>query len=310
MQLPLFIQEKLKTYYSSIGKNKLTETRETLTGKYKQNSGTSQSLIVSKDESLAYAISRMPATYSVLVSLFVELKMEGFFENINSIADVGSGTGSGYFAIKSEFEKIEINLYEINDLMIQVFNDISGGTASVQKLNIITEKLPISADLVVSSYVLSELSNNDRIKAFQNLINSSNKFVLIVDTGTPKTYTDYINLIEIAEENNMTLVAPCCTIPCPLKNDYCAFYARTERSGALKVSKSAMKNYEDENYFYLLFCKDKMQVGGSRVIRRPVIKEGLIELKLCTPDGIKQEKVTRKNLKFKAIKKIKINEKI
>ena len=111
------------------------------------------------------------------------------------------------------------------------------------------------------------------------------------------------------EEKGYNIIAPCMSKKCTLKNDYCQFYARVERSSLHKLAKGGTLPYEDEKYFYLLFAKDEVNVEGERVIRRPMIKENNVSLVLCTKEGVKNKACTKKDKdEFKRAKKIKINE--
>ena len=108
MLLPYNIAEKVELLYNNLKVNNLKKTREDLTKKYKTETGQSLDMINSKDDSIVYAISRMPATYSVLYTLFNELINQNLILNINSAFDVGSGTGSGYFVLKEFCDNISL----------------------------------------------------------------------------------------------------------------------------------------------------------------------------------------------------------
>ena len=104
MVLPNKLQEKINELFALMGKHKLANSRSKLTENYKTKSGQGKSLIETKEDSLVYAISRMPATYAVNFSLLSGLVSQGIIKDVNSIIEIGSGTGAGYFAAKSIFE--------------------------------------------------------------------------------------------------------------------------------------------------------------------------------------------------------------
>ncbi len=312
MILPQYLQEKLNELMHSVNSIKIKQTREKLTEKYKNKSGTGKTLIDSIDDGLTYALCRMPATYAVLYSLFSVLISQGYFSEIKSISDIGSGTGAGYFALNEFFTNSQINLFERDKNMINIFNKLSNGEQYVNELDISINKPSNKADLIMTSYMLSELSDAQRVIAFKNLLEASNRYVLIVDTGTPKTYLDFMKLIEVATSEDFKVIAPCMAEVCPLKNDYCQFYARVERSHVLRNAKSGTESFEDEKYFYLLFEKVEQSnnVDGDnvRVIRRPVYKPNMVELTLCTTGGVKRKIFTKKDKdQYKQAKKSKIN---
>ncbi len=315
MILPEIIRNKLDSLLLEIGGNKLKLIREELTEKYKLRSGTGESLINSENDAIVYALCRMPATYGVLYSLVSELIFEEKINNISSLTDIGSGTGAGYFVFKELFDNLQFRLYDREKNMREVLVKLSDGEVKPENLDIVLSKPSEKSDFVLCSYVLSELSENMRMKAFENLLLCSNKYVLVVDTGTPKVYEEYLKLKPFAEALGFRVKAPCMCDVCPLENDYCQFYARVERSAALRQSKSASQTYEDEKYFYLLFekCDNKTVQKNidckSRVIRRPVIKTNMCELVLCTTNGVKKQVFTKKNKEqYKKAKKTKINE--
>lgn len=311
MQLPLILQEKVNGLYQKLKGGELQKSQKNLTYKYKFETGESKSLIESETESILYAISRMPATYSVLYTLLMQLLNQGLIENIESVIDVGSGTGAGYFAVKEIDKDLKISLYEKDKNMINVCEELLEDELKVNQLDIIHETISEKADLVMTSYVLSEMKEEDRINTVFKLLDSANKYLLIVDTGTPRTYENMMTIKRKVKEKGFSIIAPCMSEKCGLKNDYCQFFARVERSALLRQAKAGELSYEDEKYFYLLISKEdsKKLTDKKRIIRRPVIKPNNIELVLCSKDGVLKSNYTKKNKElYKKVKKLKIND--
>lgn len=310
MVLPEDIRDKIDKFFAGMNKQSLTQKRENLTEKYKSNQAALKSVFESSEDSKVYAISRMPATYSVLHTLLNDLQCQGFFSDVGSIIDIGSGTGAGFFACQELFNGVNIELFERDKNMIDVFNEFETGV-NVTKFDITKDELQTKVDLVMSSFVFSELSEEGRKLALGKMLDSSNRYVLICDTGTPRTYENFMKLKKMVFDLGYNVVAPCESQKCGLKNDYCQFYARVERSGLMKMAKNAELSYEDEKYFYLLIDKFALsQVKDmKRVIRRPNIKTNFVELKLCTNGGVLTENITKKDKEnFKKARKIKVNE--
>ncbi|MBQ4541435.1 MAG: hypothetical protein IJA23_01140 [Clostridia bacterium] len=309
MQLPLKCQEKVSRLYAELKQGELSKVQKNLTYKYKNETGESKSLIDSKADSLLYAISRMPATYAVIYTLLSQLLEQGLISGIESVLDVGSGTGAGYFAIKEFDDDTQIALFERDENMIKVFETLTDNEVSVQKLDIVRDRLETKADLVMTSYVLSEMKEQDRLNSVLKLLESANKYLLIIDTGTPRTYENMMTVKRFVQEKGYNVIAPCMSKKCGLKNDYCQFYARVERSALMRQAKQSELSYEDEKYFYLLISKENAEICGKRVIRRPIIKPNNVELMLCSGDGASRENFTKKNKElFKQAKKAKIND--
>ena len=74
-----------------------------VTEKYKSSSGTGRSLIESKNDGLLYAVSRMPATYSVILTLLNQLNKQETIDDFSSVIDVGCGTGDMLVPIAKQF---------------------------------------------------------------------------------------------------------------------------------------------------------------------------------------------------------------
>ena len=310
MILPVHIQQKVNELFSGLNKEKLVSKREQLTTKYKTSQAVNKSVFESNEDSAVYAISRMPSTFAVIYTLISDLMKQNKIENIGSVIDIGSGTGAGYFACKELFEDIEISLFERDKNMIDIFDRFETGE-SIKRFDFLKDSIENSADLVMSNYVFSELNEEGRVTALKKMLVASNKYVLIVDTGTPRTYENFMKLKKVVSEMGHKVIAPCLSEKCGLKNDYCQFYARVERSSLLKMSKSAELSYEDEKYFYLLIAKNNecIDINERRVIRRPQIKTNFVEIKLCTNAGVVDEKFTKKDKdSYKLARKIKINE--
>ncbi len=309
MQLPLKCREKVSRLYAELKQGELSKVQKNLTYKYKNETGESKSLIDSKADSLLYAISRMPATYAVIYTLLSQLLEQGLISRIESVLDVGSGTGAGYFAIKEFDDDTQIALFERDENMIKVFETLTDNEVPVQKLDIVRDRLETKADLVMTSYVLSEMKEQDRLNSVLKLLESANKYLLIIDTGTPRTYENMMTVKRFVQEKGYNVIAPCMSKKCGLKNDYCQFYARVERSALMRQAKQSELSYEDEKYFYLLISKENAEICGKRVIRRPIIKPNNVELMLCSGDGASRENFTKKNKElFKQAKKAKIND--
>ncbi len=308
MLLPFDVQEKIKTAVSGEKFAELKKTQKSLTEKYKTRSGDGRSLIDDVNDSKTYLLSRMPATYAVCLSLFCALKQQGFLGEIKTAFDVGSGTGAGFYALREFDENIEVSLFERDSNMLKTFKSLEPDK-EVENFDLAKDDFGQTADLVMTSFVLSELGENERILAAKKLFDASEKYLLIIDTGTPKVWKQLMNLKSQIELFGGKLLAPCRAKECSLKNDYCQFFARVERSSLHKQVKNANLSYEDEKYFYLLFSKEETNKSeGDRIIRRPVIKPNTVSLLLCTENGVIKKDFSKKDKNlFKKAKKSKIN---
>ena len=162
MELPILLKEKLEQEIDEIELKKLKQSAQNISEKYRDKSSNKMStrLIASREDAVAYAVSRMPATYgAVCFALKHSLEMMPYAE-ITSLLDVGAGTGTATWAV-NELLKIESNIcVENEDYMLNLGKKLMKNEIdNVQwiKKNIITDNIEGKADLVISSYVLNEV---------------------------------------------------------------------------------------------------------------------------------------------------------
>ena len=299
MELPTLLKEKLEQEIDGIELKKLKQSAQNISEKYRDKSQKKNTrLINSKEDAVAYAVSRMPATYGAVYSaLKYSLEMMPYAE-ITSLLDVGAGTGTATWAV-NELLKIESNIcVENEDYMLNLGQKLMKNEIdNVQwiKKNIITDNIEEKADLVISSYVLNEIKAENRNQILEKLWNSTEKLLLIIEPGTPEGYNQIKEIRDYFIKKGANIVAPCahekeCKIS---KNDWCAFSCRVARTKVHKLLKEGEAPYEDEKFSYIAVSKMKTD------------KKDRI-LKLCTTEGdIEKTTITKKEKeKFKIAKKL------
>ena len=71
------------------------------------------------------------------------------------------------------------------------------------------------------------------------------------------------------------------------------------------MSKKGELGYEDEKFSYIAFSKTQENNGKDRILRHPQIRQGHIKIKLCTPNGIEERTITKKDGQiYKQVKKL------
>lgn len=97
------------------------------------------------------------------------------------------------------------------------------------------------------------------------------------------------------------LVAPCPhALDCPLADgDWCHFSVRVQRSNLHRDLKAAELNYEDEKFSYVLATRpgDPPQppaAPADRVLRHPLTRKGLVQFRVCSPDGAAHDRIVSK----------------
>ena len=242
MELPIQLKEKLEQEIDGIELRKLKQSAQNISEKYRDKSQNKMStrLITSKEDAIAYAVSRMPATYGAVYSA-LEHSLEMIQdEKITSLLDVGAGTGTATWAA-NELLNIERNIcVENEDYMLNLGKKLMQDEITyVQwiKKNVITDNLEQGADLVISAYVLNEIKPENRIQILEKLWNSTEKLLLIIEPGTPEGYNQIKEIRDYFIKKGANIVAPCahereCKIP---KGDWCAFSCRVARTKVHKM---------------------------------------------------------------------------
>ena len=281
----------------------ISKEREQLTKFYRGNDyKTNLNSLGSEHQRLAYIAARLPATYAAISHTLKELIRRSGGDVISSLLDIGAGPGTALLAAVGASLPLErATMIERDPGFISLGKKLTQDLAEVDKNWIcqnITQELKVAPhDLVIASYSLNELKEQDRLEIIDRLWGHTNKFLVIVEPGTKIAFESLKKLRQSLLLKGAHLIAPCphsnfCPLP---ENDWCHFSVRIERSSLHRKTKDATLNYEDEKFSYFIFSKDKFQVCQSRVLRRPFKGEGFIKIQLCSKDGVELKTVTKKN---------------
>ncbi len=351
MRMPEEVNNKVIELASNLSKNKSAEIFRSLSDRYMDEKN-GKSLLTSYEEAIVYAMTRMPSTYAAVnkaLSMFMDTISDEERESlkINSLIDVGAGTGAATIAALSFFDINDICLIEREENMMKVGrellnealnekkpnNEVSQDELNMDKLGVndknnngqpagnvewikknfkeIENNSVKSADMVISSYMLNELNGKDLLNAVQKLFNLTNNVLLIVEPGTPKDHRNIIKMKDYLSSIGANIVAPC-TIErgCNLPDDdWCHFKVRVERTKLQKGAKNGELAYEDEKFTYLVASKKLSSRATSRLIRHPIINKNTIDAKFCENGEIKEVTYTKGDKEiFNMLKKADVGE--
>ena len=269
--------------------------------KYRENNNEGKRLVTKYDEAIAYALSRMPATYEA-VSFSINKIIENNDFEINTVLDVGAGTGAATWAVCNILGKKDFSLFEREDSMRKIGQELMKEdnileNAKWKKFDIIKDNIDNKYDLLVVSYMINELPKNEIEKIIEKLWNATNKILLIIEPGTPNGFLNISNIRKYLLNKSGSIIAPCshdgeCKIN---KDDWCHFTCRVQRSKIHKKLKNGQSPYEDEKFSYIAFSKVNVKKVDNRILRHPIINKGFSEFKVCTKDGIKSIKLSKKD---------------
>lgn len=316
MDIPDELKKSIDELIEKNKTNKIIENAQIISDRYRNNDGQGKRLLTEQDEAISYAISRMPATYSAVYSV-VQHTLENYNGDLETLLDIGAGTGAATWAINELIQIKQAKCFEREDSMINIGKHLMNNTEldgiEWKKYNILQDEIEEKADIVITSYMINELPENEKDGAIQKLWNATNKLFIIIEPGTPQGFKNILKMRENLLKNGGYIVAPCshqgeCKIE---EDDWCAFYTRVARSAIHRQAKKGELGYEDEKFSYIAFSKVPVEKNGARILRHPQIYKGYVNVKLCTEDGIQDKVYSKKDGEiYKRIRKLGAGEKI
>lgn len=291
-QTPLALRDALERVSNDFRTPDLAAAAERLSKSYR---GASLPPLEKRIDVVAYAVTRMPATYG---SVSACLREAG--DDVRSVLDLGAGTGAAAWAARERWPDLDtLTLVERNQAMSALGSDL-GAPGVAWRGGDIRNLAGIAAhDLVVFSYSLGELSERDAEAALGSAWDRATKALLVVEPGTPAGAAR----IQLARRRLLdlgaTLAAPCPhDNACPLAHpDWCHFAVRLDRTRLHRQIKGGELGYEDEKFSYVLATRPGLgpDKADARVIRHPQVLKGHIQLELCTPDGLRALTATKRD---------------
>jgi ribosomal protein RSM22 (predicted rRNA methylase) len=264
----------------------------------------------STEDVVAYAVTRMPATYAAAQAALTALAGSrgaaadaGAFEP-RTLLDLGGGLGAAAYAAARAWPSIEdvviIDSQPIVFAAARQLHESLGRNAprAIWRATWKRQDLVRSgdgelqfdrADLVTIAYVLSEVPAAARQSILDAACAASRSAVVVIEPGTPSGYRRIMDARAAMISAGLEIAAPCPHgLECPLAagEDWCHFSARLARTRAHRTAKSGRLGYEDEKFSYVAAVRGAAPAGDrrSRIIRHPTWRKSLVELRLCMPE--------------------------
>lgn len=252
----------------------------------------------------AYLTVRLPATFEAVTAVLTSIQ-ERFIGQISSLLDLGAGPGTASWAATELFSALDcITLLEKDPQLVELGKRLAHASdysslreATWIKSSITALDLVGSHDLVIMSYVVGELSEDEYMQALHAGWKAAKKCLVIIEPGTPRGYQLILKARSFFLESGGHLLAPCPhanTCPMLVTPHWCHFKVRVERSSEHRRTKEAALGYEDEKYSYMAATKEPMPFPSSRIVGHPQVHSGHLSLTLCTADGIKERTYSKK----------------
>jgi ribosomal protein RSM22 (predicted rRNA methylase) len=211
---------------------------------------------------------------------------------VASVLDIGAGSGAASLAAQEIFPEAAITMVEREPVLAEAARKWLPDARVIVTDAARLDPIP-PHDLVVAAYSLGEIPAAMAAKLWM----AARLALVVIEPGTPKGFA----LVRVIRAELLStgahMVAPCPgAMDCPMADpDWCHFAARVERSSLHRRLKGGDLGYEDEKFSYVVVARERAEVALSRIVRRPTHQPGLITLDLCTPSGLRKERVTRRD---------------
>ncbi|MDC5699099.1 small ribosomal subunit Rsm22 family protein [Intrasporangium calvum] len=276
-----------------------------LVARYRQPRAAQAAILSSEVRVAAYAAYRMPATQAAVQRVLDELAGHGF--EPRTMLDLGGGTGAAAWAAAGSFATLESirvvdqvpQALQLGRRLVAEASSSALRAASFERA--VVGALPTAgADLVIASYVLSELSAAQTASLLEDMT-ARGRVAVVVEPGTPDGYERILGARSHFLARGWHLLGPCPhASTCPLVGrDWCHFAARVNRSAEHRRIKGGDLSYEDEKFSWVAAAapdvvEQGVHTGDGRILRRPVKRKGLVEFQVCRPDGTAGRSVVSK----------------
>lgn len=304
MQLPFALRSAIEEELSAVSFSTLTAAANELSERYRQQKKADR-FITSDAHRLAYMAVRMSATFAAVSKALTQLGEEFQPE---SLLDLGAGTGSAAWAAAESFDSLQrFTLIEQDRSLIELGRKLADGSEALRSADWQAANLRTLAefeqhDLVICSYSLGEIEAAAANKILKAAWQAANQILLLVEPGTTKGFATVRAARDQLISAGASIIAPCphreaCPMP-PIQEaetDWCHFSARFDRTSLHRRLKGGSLGYEDEKFSYLAVTKQPVEPAAARIIRHPLHQPGLIQLQLCTSDGLKPHNVIKRD---------------
>lgn len=309
------IEKEIEKLLHGIPLNSLKKYFKCYSSAYRGGKGSEASL-PSKMEKICYLATRFPATSAAVT--YVLKECERRMGKVTSCLDLGSGPGTTLFSmLHLGWELERVVLVERNKEFTLLGKSL---IASLEKqegvllpsiawheecMSSFLEKEG-SYDLSIFSYSIGEIEEKELKPILERAFQRSKKGVVIVEPGTPRAFKHLLKARRVLTMCGGHVVAPCpSSQECPLahREDWCHFSTRLSRTSLHRKIKEGDLGYEDEKFSYMIIAKEPLAPCPARILKQKR-NSGHIQMELCTPFGLKNTTISKKdNDLFKIAKK-------
>jgi ribosomal protein RSM22 (predicted rRNA methylase) len=297
--LPELLKAASEALLYGVSRKELAAHARAISTQYRNGIGSSAAVTREQDV-LAYIAARLPATYAVAASVLEQVRDVAPDFAPRTLLDVGAGPATASWAACETWPALgHLTLTDSNAQFLSFARRLAPARpADFLARDVVRDTLP-NAELVIASFVLAEIAAASLGPVTAKLFAASDDVLVLIEPGTPAGFERLRAARAQLIEQGAHILGPCthanaCPIIAP---DWCHFSQRLPRSRDHMAAKSASVPYEDERYAWLAVSRARRSgfAGQARVLApRKDAKPG-ITLKLCTPDGLENRFVPRRD---------------
>jgi ribosomal protein RSM22 (predicted rRNA methylase) len=305
VELPHALQLALAQELTGTSARNLAHIAADLSHRYRDGApATPGPFLQSRADVAAYAAVRLPATFGATYAALAHAADRLPEWTPETMLDVGAGPGTASWAATEIWPDVRgITLLERDVHMIALGQRLAVQAplsalrdATWQRADITGVTAMPPHDLVIAAYVIGELGGNERLALIGRLWEAARGLLVVIEPGTPPGFQRIRQARDLLLAQGAHTLAPCPhDQPCPMAGEnWCHFSQRVARSRLHRQVKGGELAYEDEKFAYVALARMPGTPIPARVIRHPLIQKGLVQLELCTPEGLASATITRK----------------
>jgi ribosomal protein RSM22 (predicted rRNA methylase) len=305
-ELPAALRQAIERQLEGVSRSDLGKASARLSDQYRAGGGSAAALSERADI-LSYLAARMPATYAANAAVLAEVQRRAPDFAPVSLLDIGAGSGAASWAALDAWPAIaEVTMLDRHDAFLDIAGSLAEGSgipALEASRRLVTDMQSVGtrdrpAEVVIASYALIEGTVEAGAAAARDFWRATTGILVLVEPGTPAGFAR-IRLARAALiDAGAAILAPC---PhhnaCPIiEPDWCHFSVRLARSRDHRLAKSASLAFEDEKFSYVAVARPEIARDiPARVLSQPRMNKAEIRLKLCTPEGLVEKVVPRRD---------------
>jgi ribosomal protein RSM22 (predicted rRNA methylase) len=296
MRLPETLRAAIEEEVASVERTTLSRAAATLSESYR--AGKSSLAVPDASARAAYLLTRLPATYAADAAVFRELRAR-VDAPVTSMLDLGAGPGTSLWAAAEELGVENFTAVERDAHFLALGRRLAGRSANPGLGNTawlsgdLRSGFQAAAhDLVVLSYSLGELP--DPVPTIRAAWDLSRIALVLIEPGTTAGFGQILRARELLIGLGAQIAAPCPhhnSCPLAVRNDWCHFSVRLERTAEHRRLKGGDLGYEDEKYSYVIAAKAPVRRPEARIVRHPLKHPGHVKFTLCTPNDLQHPTV-------------------